>query len=208
MPRGMISVICISHTDGSGGDEVGRTVAAALDYRYVNEDLIIEAARLARVDPSVMAAAEQKQSLLQRVMTALESIKPSAQATAPAADARASKEDLRTMIRAAIQEVKKEGKAVIGAHAASMALAGQRGVLRVFVTAPAVVRSRRVGKHRALPPAVAEDVVEKADAARAEYLRTFYEIPVEQPTHYDLVLNTEHLTAQQAAALVVAAARG
>ena len=51
-------VICISHTDGSCGGEVGRAVAVGLGYRFIDEELIAAAAREARVDPALVAAAE------------------------------------------------------------------------------------------------------------------------------------------------------
>lgn len=210
-------VLCISHADGALGEQIGREVAARLGFRYVNEGIIVEASRLARVDPAVVAATEQKQSFLQRI---LESLSSAQEALGPAALAagfavpvapevfarRADKDDLRNLIRAAIHEVGKGGDAVIVAHAASFALVGRANVLRVLVTAPDRVRIRRIGKERGLPEADAEDVMAKGDRARREYLRTFYDIDEELPTHYDLVVNTEILTPAQATALIVSAA--
>ena len=44
------------------------------------------------------------------------------------------------------------------------------------------------------------------DDGRKEYLRNFYEIEEEAPTQYDLVVNTESLTAEGALTILVAAA--
>lgn len=212
-------VICISHTDGSGGAGIGRAVAEQLRLRYVDEELIEEAARLAQVDPALVAETEQKQSLLRRVLDALASA-PELLGTAtlaagmvvPAghgsARVRASRDDLRSMIRAAVYEVGKEGNAVIAAHAASLALASKPGVLRVLVTAPAEIRSERVGVDRKISPEAAADLLKKGDEGRRSYMKDFYEIGEELPTHYDLVINTEVLTPAQAAALIVTAANG
>lgn len=212
-------VVCISHTDGSCGDEVSRAVAGRLGFRYVDEELILAAARRAQVDPAIVAATEQKQSLLQRILDALssahENLGPATLAAGLAVPTmpvpgsrRASKDDLRSMIRAAIHEVGKAGAAVIAAHAASLALAGKEGVLRVLVTAPEEVRVRRVAEERSVTEKEATELVRTGDEGRREYMRVFYEIEEEQPTHYDLVVNTEILTPAQAAALVVATARG
>ena len=38
---------------------------------------------------------------------------------------------------------------------------------------------------------------------RRDYLKRFYELDEELPTHYDLVVNTDVLTLEQAAGLVV-----
>lgn len=209
-------VICISHTDGAGGDGIGHAVAERLGLRYVNEEIILEAARLARVDPEVVAAAEQKQSFWSRLLDSLsaaqEAIGPAALAgfavaTAPEIGSyRADKEDLRSLIRAAIHEVAKDGNAVIVAHAASLALAGKPGVLRVLVTAPDEIRRRRIAAERSLSAEDAEDAITRGDNARRDYMQKFYDVDAELPTHYDIVLNTEVLTPAHATALIVAAA--
>jgi cytidylate kinase len=49
-------------------------------------------------------------------------------------------------------------------------------------------------------------LIKKSDAARADYLKRFHGVAVELPIHYDLVLNTDALTAEQTAALIALAA--
>jgi len=49
-------------------------------------------------------------------------------------------------------------------------------------------------------------VVDEAIVARASYLQRFYGVSAERPSHYDLVVNTDRLTPERAAALVVEAA--
>ena len=49
--------------------------------------------------------------------------------------------------------------------------------------------------------------VRDSDAGRADYFQRFYGIERELPTHYDLVVNTEALTPDEAADVIVAAAR-
>jgi cytidylate kinase len=112
------------------------------------------------------------------------------------------------MIQAAIHEVAAAGRAVIVAHAASMTLAGTEGVLRVLVTASAVTRARRVAASAGMSEAEATAAIAQADRNRQDYFRRFYEIREEQSTHYDLVINTDVLTAEQAGDLIVFAARG
>ena len=49
--------------------------------------------------------------------------------------------------------------------------------------------------------------VNDSDAGRAAYFERFYGIEQEMPTHYDLVLNTDVLTVEDAAEVVLSAAR-
>ena len=52
-----------------------------------------------------------------------------------------------------------------------------------------------------------ESLLYQAATKRADLLRYFYAINKELPTHYDLVINTDRISTEQAAALVVQAAR-
>lgn len=45
-----------------------------------------------------------------------------------------------------------------------------------------------------------------SDAGRRDYLKRFYGVAEELPTHYDLVVNTDGMSVEQAAALVERAA--
>lgn len=206
-------VICISRTDGARGEAVAQLVAERLGFRYVDDQIIARAAELAQVDPALVAATEKRQPLVQRLVEKLvvarEMIGPAAlDALFPVMGAKAPADDLRTLIRAAIYEVAKQGDAVIVSHASSMALAFVEGVLRVLVTASAVTRARRVAASAGMSEAEATAAITQADRNRQDYFRRFYEVREEQVTHYDLVINTDVLTAEQAGDLIVFAARG
>jgi cytidylate kinase len=95
---------------------------------------------------------------------------------------------------------------VIVAHAASHAIGGREGVLRVFVTASPDTRADRLAEAEKLDEPASARAVKDADAARADYLRRFHDVEKEQPTQYDLVVNTDQLSLEQAAELVSAAA--
>jgi cytidylate kinase len=86
------------------------------------------------------------------------------------------------------------------AHAASIALAGREGILRVLVTASADTRELRLAD--GLVDEETEGAVRESDAARADYLERFYGVEPELPTHYDLVVNTDVLTVERAAAAI------
>ena len=212
-------VICISRTTAAGGESIGQAVAARLGFRYVDEQIILRAAELARVDPARIAAAEQRQPLMQRLVEKLEAaqalIGPAALGTllpvggvlAEPARTKLPEEDARALIRAAIHEVAKQGQAVIVAHAASFALAAVPGILRALVTASVETRTRRIVEAESTSAQAATALIAQSDRARRDYLRRFYSVDEELPTHYDLVVNTDALTAEEAAELIAFAAR-
>ena len=51
-------------------------------------------------------------------------------------------------------------------------------------------------------PKAARKAIKDADAARSDYLRRFYGVETELPTHYDLVVNTDILSVEQAAEVI------
>jgi len=218
MPRMKTRVVCISRTIAAGGEAVGEIVASRLGFRYVDEEIISRAANQAQVDAKLVAAVEQRKPLLDRLLDKLPTAHDVAGAvtlstgvpvdifTGGVVEYRAVSDDMRVVIRAAIHEVAQAGQAVIVAHAASMALAGSEGVLRVLVTASAAVRAERLVAAQGLAKPAAETAVASSDRDRREYLKRFYGVKEELPTHYDLVLNTDVLPAEQAAAIIVAAA--
>ena len=112
--------------------------------------------------------------------------------------------DLQVLIKQVLASIADEGSVVIASHAASFALSGE-GVLRVLVTASAETRAQRLSSMKNIDSRAAERLVKQEDAGRADYLKRFYAIERELPTHFDLVVNTDVLTSERAADVVVAA---
>jgi cytidylate kinase len=99
------------------------------------------------------------------------------------------------LIREAIEQTAARGNVVIVAHAASHAVTPGPEALRVLVTGSPETRAERAGVR----------TVKDADAARRDYLKRFYDVDEELPTHYDLVVNTDVLSVEQAAELIAQA---
>jgi hypothetical protein len=202
-------VICISRAHGARGDEVGKLVAERLGFRYVDEEIVAQAAALGGISPADVADEERRKSALGRLLQNLGRgpavdgygiPRPGRQAETP------SPADVKGLIQAAIEETAGRGDVVIVAHAASFALPRSPNVLRVFVTATPDARARRLTDSFGFDPDTSQKAIRESDAARADYLKRFYGVDTEGGTHYDLVVNTGSLTPDRAADLVVRAA--
>jgi cytidylate kinase-like protein len=202
-----VRVVCISRAPGAEGEQVGRLVSERLGLQYVDEEVISRAAAKGGVEASQVADTEQRKSRILRVIELL----TDAGTMTPAVGVeptsiRASREEgHRELIRGVVEEIAGEGNAVIVAHAASMALSGREGMLRVLVTASPDVRIGRLVNSEGGEDRAAK-LVKEGDSARASYLKRFYDIDRELPTHYDLVVNTDALEPEQAAEIIVHAA--
>jgi CMP/dCMP kinase len=200
-------VVTISHATGADGQAIAHAVARALGFRYIDEEIVAVAARKEGVDPELVADAERRKTFVERLMAGL------AAAANPAAigagtlvpESLAPDAALRALIVDAIRQTADRGNAVIVSHGAAIPLAGRADTLRVLVTASVETRVRRVAEAGRGPDAAR--FVEDNDVARADYFRRFYEVEQELPSHYDLVVNTDALSGEEAADIVIAAAR-
>jgi cytidylate kinase len=205
-------VVCFSGPDGTHMREIAARVAEGLGFTLVDEAIITRAAGEAGVDPHVVADVERRQTFMARLLDALSS---SSHTTSHAFSGGVSvyspadvpmSEDLRGLIRAAIEETSSRGDVVIVSHAASHALAANKEALRVLITASRETRTARIIESHSVSEADATRSVDEADAARADYLKRFYGIKQELPTQYDIVLNTDRLGIDEAVAVVAGAA--
>ena len=201
------TVICISHATGAGGTDLGRLVAEKLGFRLVDEEIVTRAAENQNVTVDELADVERRKSLLSRIVreVALGAATGPAEmfVTAYAAEPQPGKNSLRSLIRQSINETADEGNVVIVSHAASYALPDRDNVLRVFVTASPETRVRRLADATGTDVKQATRSISAEDAGRADYLKRFYGAAQELPTHYDLVINTDRIPADDWSEVVV-----
>ena len=205
-------VVSISHTDGSAGEQVGPLVARELGFRLVDEEIVAQAAQEAGVSAEVVADVERRKSLIDRLLDGLAEVGPVGASgfsgfTAMAETPGPRRDALRGLISSVLGESAERGNAVIVAHAASLALATRTDVLRILISASPQTRARRLAEAQNIGEAEAEKLVARGDANRADYLKRFYNVSTELPTHYDIALNTDRFAPEDAAALILSAAR-
>jgi len=203
------SVVCVSHTTGSGGDEVAKRAAEQLGFLYVEEEIIAGAAAEGGVDPREVADEERRKSLATRMLAAFAT--GGGDTFTTHGGVRLTPEQLRSgeiraLIRETIVQTAARGDVVILAHAASYAVDRGPQTLRVLVTASPAVRTRRIAAAEGVDEAQAARMVKDSDAGRSDYLDRFYSVHREEPTDYDLVVSTDTLSSEQVAEIVVQAA--
>ena len=191
MPQPRGPLVAVSRWAGAYGDEVASRVAEWLDYGLFGAESID---RLA-ADPELSARlakgldAAQLACVASRVATVM--------ADAPAAPA--------GLVRV-VATLGERGMAVVLGRGAASILPPARA-LRVLIVAPEAMRAERTAQAQQSPLAEAAACVASAEGARRSALRERFGIAAEDLTHYDLVLNTEALSIEAAAALAVDALR-
>ena len=178
--------ITLSRAMGSLGEDVAVHAGEQLNFRIVRKELINTAARIAG-HPEVALAAIDDLGLL--------NINPSPQAS------RAYHAALAQLMQA---EAERGGCIIIG-RAGQAILKDSPHTLHVRITAPLALRIERVAARLGISHEAAQEQVKSTDHTRSYYLRRYYHRRWDDPDQYDLVLNTDRLTAVQAAGMLCAA---
>lgn len=175
-----MAIITMSHEIGAGGPEIGQQLADRLGYRYVDQDLVSNAA--------------QKYGLLEEKLSHLDESKPSLFERFDAETRR-----YITVIQTALYDFAEQDNVVLMGRGGQWLLRGIPHVLRVRIMAPFDVRVKRLNKKLAGPmgeqtnPRTVSELVRRDDAEKAGRMRYLYEVGVTDPALYDLVINTEKL---------------
>jgi cytidylate kinase len=178
-----MAVITISRQLGSQGRDVATLVSQRLGYRFVWRDMINEAARRAST-PEVALATIDELDLLGLVPT------PSARKAYCQA------------VQQVMQELAQAGNVVILGRAGQIVLHDHPHLVSARIIAPLQVRAERIAKQQGITPEAARFQVEASDKHRRDYLERFYQAQWEDPTLYDLVINTAHITPPEAAEMI------
>lgn len=183
------TTITLARQMGSGGREIGKLVAESLGYRLVWREVINQAAQRAGAPEAALAAIDE---------LGLLGIQPSGKAY----------QAYKLAVQQVILELAEEGNAVIIGRAGQAILAGREDVLHVRVIAPAELRAERVAAQQGITLDCALAQIEASDKNRRKYLRRMYRVNWDDPSLYDLTINTARLSTEIAAALICRAALG
>ena len=199
------NVVCVSHATGSGGKEIGKQVAQRLGYLYVDEEIVARAAAQGGLEHRDITDEEHRRSIAGRILEVLaegggDAWTFGAGVTAATESLRPA--DIRALIRETVVQTAARGRVVIVAHAASYAVEPDPAKLRVLVTASPKTRAQRVRAQDTLDESQALRMVKESDAGRRDYLKRFYGVDRESPTDYDVVINTDVLSTEQAADII------
>ncbi|MEW6297695.1 MAG: cytidylate kinase-like family protein [Thermodesulfobacteriota bacterium] len=184
------SILTISHQYGSGGSRIARALGRRLHWAVWEKEIVRKIASQYKVSEEYVDSKDERvDSFIERMvglfgMGGFESayeIPPPLWLT----DAQ-----LVRMTRAIVEEVAREGRAIIVGRGGNHILAGRPDVLHVFIFAPLAVRIERVMQAEGLTHAAAEARVTGMDRLRADYVRTFYHADWLNPTHYHLLIDS------------------
>jgi cytidylate kinase len=200
-------VITISRQVGSGGDEIALKVCKILGYNYFDKNLLVVVAKSLGVSEEDIADFSEDdykiKSLVNRILRRKRIVVSSCKREGDELIRKAlDEQDSLAVIQAVINNLAIKGKTVIVGRGGQAILKDKVGVLHVRIVAPLDIRVGRIMKGGGLSEKDALKIIENNDKATAEYLRRFYKVDYQDPTIYDMVLNTWKMDYDTAARLV------
>jgi cytidylate kinase len=202
--------VAIARQVGASGEEVARALADRLHLRYIDYQIIQDAAQEAGVSTDTVSEAEHTPSLMTRILESLAK-SPSlpmagwADPVPLTASPLFTSTDYRKFVEQVVGDLAAQGGCVIIGHAAQVILRARLDTVRVLVTGSREFRARRIMAGMGVDEKAALRTVERTDSERLDYYQRFYDTGWLTPCTYDLCVNTDHLNPEQAAELITAA---
>jgi cytidylate kinase len=199
-----MAVLTISRQFGAGGRTLGEAIATRLEYRYVEEDLIKELAIKAKVSARQIKEFEERG--ISKLLKFLDKI-----VSASYVD-RLSSDDYRYVdeeiymgaIKTVIEDLYHDGNVVIIGRGGQYILKGCENVRRILLIGSLEHRVRFMMERYSLSEARAAKAIRRADQIRTRFLNLFAsEGAHDDPLTYDLTINMEQLSMEEAEGVVV-----
>src|SRR5216684_4074809 len=173
-----MAIVYISHQMGAGGPEIGMALAQRLGYRYVNQELLLDAARrYGLAEDRLSHLDESKPTLFERFDN--------------------ETRHHITVLQTTCLEFAEDDNCVLMRGGGQWLLRGVPHVLRIRLIAPFEHRVKqwikRTSEMTGETPnqRAAATLVRRDDAEKSGRMRYLYEVDVADPMLYDLVVSTE-----------------
>lgn len=226
-----MAVLTLSSQIGAGAIDIGRLTAQQLGIDYVDQQILVEAARELGVPvEAVVTRDERTAGFGERLAHTLRHFLERS-AAAGAADPMMGSSGLdvvlgRTYSEAAaesseevtddayistltqvVNDLARHDNVVILGRGSQVILEDRPGVTHALLGAPLDYRVAAYAARHGISEDEAAKRVNEGDKGRVSFHRKFFKIDVDDPVHYHLMLNTQRMTAEQAAATLSATVR-
>jgi CMP/dCMP kinase len=183
-------MLTISHQYGSGGSQIARDLGGRLQWPVWDKEIVRKIAteyQLAETD--VDAKDERVASFIEKLVDLL-GLGGFATAYSIVPPRGLDDAQLLHMTRTIVEDIAREGRAIVVGRAGNHILATRPRILHVFIFAPLEARVQRVVEMEKLTRSESERRIAGMDRLRTDYVRTFYHADWRDPTHYHLTLDS------------------
>jgi cytidylate kinase len=191
--KAIVPVVTISREPGSGGRIVAQNIADRLGFEVFHQEVLHEMAKRAEVSEQLLATLDERGlSILEDWISSL------------VHDRHLWPDQYLQHLMNVIGTIGKHGRSVVIGRGANFILPPEQR-FRVRITAPQRLRIKNVARDFNLSPDEAKRRVIKTESNRKAFIRKYFNADIADPTNYDLVINTETLSVDNAVDVIGAA---
>jgi cytidylate kinase len=209
-----MTTITISRHYGSGGRKVAARVREILDYRFFDSAFLTQIASQVGLSKTEIADFSEEDYKVKNFLERLMAFNPADMVVSPSAGKSVGRDASRfddadsiELGKVTVRVAHEQGNVVIVGRGAQVLLRNQPDVLHVRVIAPLETRLKRLQDVEGLTLQEAKEQIEARDKAVRQYIERYFGANWDDPYLYHLTINTGYCDIEQAAQLVVAAAR-
>ncbi|MGA2525452.1 MAG: cytidylate kinase-like family protein [Smithellaceae bacterium] len=186
-------VITISREPGSGGSEIARRLAKALDMDLIGAQIIQHVADSAKMSRKVIESLDEKEvSFRDTLLSSL------------FGEYRPWPGEFLQHLTRVIGTIGVFGNTIIVGRGANHILPREKA-FKVRIIAPLEYRIKYFMEDRGYSKAEAEQYVVKTENNRKAFVRKYFNADVADPKHYDIIINTEGMSLEAATQAIIAA---
>jgi cytidylate kinase len=201
-----MSVVTIRGQFGSGAPEIGRLIAELLHADFIDREIIAKVAeRLSASNQEVAAKEIPTGSLMARIAEALgrSGLALEKGPYLPTWEMQLDDALYLSGLESIVTELAANQPVVIQGRGSQYILKGYPESFHILTIAPLELRVKRVMETLQLDHESAEMQISRIDDSRREFIKKYFGANQDDPLDYNLVINTEHFTFENAASIVV-----
>jgi cytidylate kinase len=187
LPQG--SVVTVSRSYGSGGDEIAQRLAQRLGVPYYDKQIL----------EAIIAAVPENRAAMERLDQQVSKVRDEVM-QAIITGISPTDEYRQHLINVILNIARKSG--VIVGRGAHLLLA-RHHVFRVRIVSSLDQRTMRVAKDRQISTNEAADLIHRADAEATDFFKKVFNESIDDPTRFDLTVNTDHIDLDPATDLIL-----
>ena len=226
-----MAIVTLSGQIGTNAREVGRLAAERLGIDYVDQEILVEAARDLGVPmESIVTHDERTEGLgerlahmlrhfLERSAAAgaadpmlggaggLDVMLSRSYAEAAADDEEVSDDEYIQALANIVQDIADHDNVLIIGRGSQVVLRDHPNATHVLLVGPEELRVANVAQRDGISTEEAERILQSQGKGRVSFHEKFFKINVDEPSHYHLTLNVGRLTQDQMASIIASTAQ-
>jgi cytidylate kinase len=198
-----VSAITISRQTGSGGTNIGYLAAKELGFRYLDREILQQAAKETGTDPQMLEKFDSRSvPLIERIINSFCFGTPEVPGV-PSFKKPIYDKDLFNLESKIIKQISDQCNAVIVGRGAFYILKDRPDVLHVFIHAPFDYRVKYIMNEKKMSEKEAQVMVRESDRTRTKFVRDILGIEWTDARNFNLCIDSSIISLSESMEMII-----